>query len=317
MHINFVIFIAFTGIMQVYRFLLLLMMFFATLPLFAQHPSDRGLQQCAADEVRQYLQSGIPGILTKEKEINQKIQTYQALHPAGISHHDRYFPGGPDFIIPVVVHIVHNGEPVGSGTNIGYAQVKSQIDALNAGFSNYNGSLNYYQALAGTQFSALVPGVAAVDTRIRFCLATNPGNGQVWTNAAEPGIMRYNRPADSRYEYSIPGQTSLLNLTQPGNAFSSNRYLNIWVVTAIRFNGNSNSGDCPGIQGYASIAGYTGPAARVIEGIVIRSDVTGDNFITGNAYNLQPNANPACTNGINQSQSDRGKIGRASCRERV
>lgn len=308
MHINFVIFIAFTGIMQVYRFLLLLMMFFATLPLFAQHPADRGLQHCAADEVRQYLQSGIPGLRTKEMEINQKIQSYQALHPAGISQHDRYFPGGPDFIIPVVVHIVHNGEPVGSGTNISFAQVKSQIDALNAGFSNYNGSLNYYHALAGPQFASLLPGLAAVDTRIRFCLATNPGNGQVWTNAAEPGIMRYNSPADSRHEYSIAGQTSLLNLTQPGNAFSSNRYLNIWVVTAIRFNGNSNSGDCPGIQGYASIAGYTGPAARVIEGVVIRSDVTGDNFITGNTFNLQPNANPACMNGINQSQSDRGKI---------
>ncbi|MBK6829181.1 MAG: hypothetical protein IPG86_21095 [Chitinophagaceae bacterium] len=81
------------------------------------------------------------------------------------------------------------------------------------------------------------------------------------------------------------------------------------MVTAIRFNGNGNSGDCPGIQGYASIAGYTGPAVRVIEGVVIRSDVTGDNFITGNTF--QPAAkcaNPACTNGINQSQSDRGKI---------
>ena len=308
MHVIFVIFIALIVIMRFNRYLLLLMIFFAGSPLYAQHPADRGLQHCAADEVRQYLQSALPGIRTKEMGINQKIQSYQALHPAGLSNQERYFPGGPDFIIPVVVHIVHNGEPVGSGSNISFAQVKSQIDALNAGFSNYNGSLNYYQALAGTQFASLVPGLAAVDTRIRFCLATNPGNGQVWTNAAEPGIMRYSSPADSRHEYSIAGQTSLLNLTQPGNAFSSNRYLNIWVVTAIRFNGNSNSGDCPGIQGYASIAGYTGPAARVIEGVVIRSDVTGDNFITGNTFNLQPNANPACTNGINQSQSDRGKI---------
>lgn len=283
-------------------------MFFAVSHLVAQQPAGLDLQHCATDDVRHYLEANIPGMRNREMQINQKIQTYTALHLADSAPQERYFPGGPDFIIPVVVHIVHNGEPVGTGTNISYTQVKSQLDALNAGFSNYNGSLNYYQALAGTQFASLVPGFAAVDTRIRFCLATNPGNGQAWTNAAEPGIMRYNSPAYSRHEYSVAGQTALANLTQPGTAFSSNRYLNIWVVTAIRFNGNSNSGDCPGIQGYASIAGYTGPAARVIEGVVIRSDVTGDNFITGNTFNLQPNANPACTNGINQSQSDRGKI---------
>ncbi len=308
LHIIFVIFIGFKEMMLFNRHILFCILLFAAKGLVAQQPVNYNLQQCATDEVRQYLESGIPGMRNRAMEINQKIQTYINGHQAEPFSGNRYFPGGPDFIIPVVVHIVHNGEPVGSGTNISFAQVKSQIDALNAGFSNYNGSLNYYQALAGTQFASLAPGLAAVDTRIRFCLATNPGNRQVWTNAAEPGIMRYNSPANSRHEYTIAGQTALLNLTQPGTAFSSNHYLNIWVVTAIRFNGNSNSGDCPGIQGYASIAGYTGPAARVIEGVVIRSDVTGDNFITGNTFNLQPNANPACANGMNQSQSDRGKI---------
>ncbi|QEC40676.1 hypothetical protein FSB84_02810 [Pseudobacter ginsenosidimutans] len=34
-------------------------------------------------------------------------------------------------IIPVVVHILHYGEPVGTGRNIPDAQVQSQIDVLN------------------------------------------------------------------------------------------------------------------------------------------------------------------------------------------
>ena len=118
MHVIFVIFIALIVIMRFNRYLLLLMIFFAGSPLYAQHPADRGLQHCAADEVRQYLQSALPGIRTKEMGINQKIQSYQELHPAGLSNQESYFPGGTDFIIPVVVHIFHNGEPVCSGSNI-------------------------------------------------------------------------------------------------------------------------------------------------------------------------------------------------------
>src|SRR5262245_19955913 len=33
--------------------------------------------------------------------------------------------------LPIVVHIVHNGEPVGTGTNLSQAQVQAQIEVLN------------------------------------------------------------------------------------------------------------------------------------------------------------------------------------------
>lgn len=33
--------------------------------------------------------------------------------------------------IPVVVHILHEGEPIGTGTNISIAQIHSQINVLN------------------------------------------------------------------------------------------------------------------------------------------------------------------------------------------
>lgn len=265
-------------------------------------------QPCAFDEARTEMQRAYPEQKMREEAMNARIAAWVSSHAGQPSEPGRYFPNGPDFIIPVVVHVVHNGEAVGAGTNISYAQVCSQIDALNAAFSKYSATANYYQALAGSQFGAVAPGTHAVDTRIRFCLATNPGNGVSWTSAAEPGVMRYNDPAASRHAYTAASQTQLANLTQPGGVFPSDKFLNVWVVTAIRFGGAVNSGDCPGIEGYATIAGYTGPQVRLIEGVVMRSDVFGDNFITGNSFNLQPNNNPACPNGQNNTLANRGKI---------
>lgn len=40
--------------------------------------------------------------------------------------------------IPVVVHVLHNGVPVGTGLNIAMAQIESQIDVLNEDFRRMN-----------------------------------------------------------------------------------------------------------------------------------------------------------------------------------
>src|SRR5688572_26019970 len=40
--------------------------------------------------------------------------------------------------IPVVIHVVHNGEAVGVGTNISEAQILSQIKVLNHDFKRLN-----------------------------------------------------------------------------------------------------------------------------------------------------------------------------------
>lgn len=41
-------------------------------------------------------------------------------------------------IIPVVVHVLHNGEAIGGGFNISQAQIQSQIDVLNEDFRRLN-----------------------------------------------------------------------------------------------------------------------------------------------------------------------------------
>jgi hypothetical protein len=40
--------------------------------------------------------------------------------------------------VPVVVHVLHTGQPVGTGRNISVAQIQSQIDVLNEDFLRLN-----------------------------------------------------------------------------------------------------------------------------------------------------------------------------------
>ena len=74
--------------------------------------------------------------------------------------------------IPVVVHIMHRGDAVGTGTNISHADVKRGIRYLN----------NYWRKVTGTWG-------AGVDMKMEFVLAVQHENGNP-TN----GIDQYDHP---------------------------------------------------------------------------------------------------------------------------
>ncbi|MEJ6582674.1 MAG: M43 family zinc metalloprotease, partial [Crocinitomicaceae bacterium] len=82
--------------------------------------------------------------------------------------------------IPVVVHVIHNGEAIGTGTNISAAAVQSQIDVLNEDFRKLIGTAGYNTHPYGA------------DTKIEFCLARRRPNGTAFP-AGEDGINRVNR----------------------------------------------------------------------------------------------------------------------------
>lgn len=71
-------------------------------------------------------------------------------------------------IIPVVVHVLHNGEPIGVGNNISNAQIQSQIDVLNEDFRR----LNADRVNTPAAFTPL-----AADPNIEFRLACVNPNG--------------------------------------------------------------------------------------------------------------------------------------------
>ncbi|MCB9364224.1 MAG: PKD domain-containing protein [Flavobacteriales bacterium] len=111
--------------------------------------------------------------------------------------------------IPVVVHVLHNGDAVGSGENISVAQIQSQIDALNEDYSATNSDFGN----TPTVFQS-----AAGNMDIQFCLALTDPNGNATT-----GIDRINIGVASVSDTDIETNYGLNNMWDP------TKYLNIFV----------------------------------------------------------------------------------------
>lgn len=138
----------------------------------------------------------------------------------------------PLITIPVVVHVMHKGEPVGVGTNISEAQILSQIDALNQDFRRQNNNI---------LFSPPAFRGSSADPLIQFCLALRKPDGTP-TN----GIMRYPEPSQQYFDnINIPGLGALpsnlhcLNLItlkwfQSETIWNRDNYLNIWVSDLLK-----------------------------------------------------------------------------------
>ncbi|MGQ9864058.1 MAG: choice-of-anchor J domain-containing protein [Bacteroidia bacterium] len=118
---------------------------------------------------------------------------------------------GGVYTIPVVIHIIHDGEPVGTGRNLSDAQVQSQIDVLNEDFRRQWGTRGWSND------------PRAADVRIEFRLAQRTPTG-----AATTGIVRWNRNTNGWA--APPYNPSYIDANiKPATQWDPNRYLNIWV----------------------------------------------------------------------------------------
>lgn len=141
--------------------------------------------------------------------------------------------------IPVVVHVVHNGQPVGVDENITVEQIMSQFEILNRDFRRQNpDTINLPAAFAGL----------GGDAEVEFCLAKFDPTGYP-TN----GIYRYDY---GRASWDRPEIESTL---KPQTIWDRDKYLNIWIV---RFGGDLANRY---VQGYAQ---FPGMAANT-DGLVI------------------------------------------------
>jgi hypothetical protein len=112
-------------------------------------------------------------------------------------------------LIPVVVHIVHTGTPVGVGTNIPDSQILEQIRILNEDFRRKNADAN----LTPAQFLPV-----AADSNIEFVLAKQDPSG-----LPTSGIVRIQGP---KTIYSPDDATLIGQLSQ----WNPEEYMNIWVL---------------------------------------------------------------------------------------
>ncbi len=174
------------------------------------------------------------------------LQTLIAKNP----HNVQYNGSRAVVTIPVVVHVIHNGDAVGAGENISAAQINSQIAVLNEDFRKMSGTAGFNTNPVGA------------DVEIEWCMAVIDPNGNIMP---EPGIDRVNLGVAS---YS---STNTINTSvKPQTYWDPNKYCNIWVVN---FSGS--------ILGYAqfpnvSLQGIgTNNGGATTDGVVIRHTAFG------------------------------------------
>ena len=111
--------------------------------------------------------------------------------------------------IPVVVHVIHGGQNVGSGPNISAERVAQQIEILNEDYRQLNADASGVPV----QFSS-----QAADTQIEFCLIKKDASGN-----PHPGI--------NRHQYNvIPNVDYIEEVIKPETVWNPKKFLNIWTV---------------------------------------------------------------------------------------
>lgn len=128
-------------------------------------PDTNGIVRCATVENELNLRdknSQIANDVEFEKWISKKIEEVKAERLAN--------PKSANAVkmIPIVVHVIHNGDPVGVNENISLERIQTQIAVLNE---------DYSQAV-GTRAENTWEIPVAVNTGIQFCLAKINLDGQ-------------------------------------------------------------------------------------------------------------------------------------------
>lgn len=119
---------------------------------------------------------------------------------------------GGVYRIPVVVHVIHNGEAIGTGRNIPDQNIYDQIAVLNEDFRRIPNTPGWNNDPRGA------------DTRIEFVLAKRDPNGNPTT-----GIVRWNR---NTMGWNAPpyNMTYMDGTIKPATQWDPTRYFNIWVA---------------------------------------------------------------------------------------
>ncbi len=118
------------------------------------------------------------------------------------------------YSLPLIFHLVHNGEAAGNGRNLSFAQIQSQLDVLNEDFQRMAGTPGYNTHPAGA------------DCQIAFCLASVGEDG---SPLLEPGIDRIDRNAFGWLPFPL-SSTYIDQVVKPATIWNPEAYVNVWVI---------------------------------------------------------------------------------------
>tara|TARA_R110000868_G_scaffold383578_13_gene650817 strand:- start:37864 stop:38811 length:948 start_codon:yes stop_codon:yes gene_type:complete len=140
--------------------------------------------------------------------LNSACTKREGINNVELPENEQPEPGLDVITLPVVLHVIHNGEPIGEGTNLSEQRIKRQIEILNEDFRRKENTRGFNDHPDGA------------DTKIEFVLAKlNP------VKELTNGINRINVNQDSiknlGYNQNHYAQYSFWDTTY---------FINIWVT---------------------------------------------------------------------------------------
>lgn len=166
---------------------------------------SNGFDRCSFVEYEEYLQRKDPKRMTEDQfeawiaPLVEKVKEERLTNKS---------TSGGIITIPVVVHVIHSGEPYGTGANITDEQVQSQITVMNQDYRRMASTPGYNTSAVGA------------DIMIQFALAKVDVNGNP-TN----GIDRVNMC------YPDWAQTDIDGYVKPNTIWNPTQYMNMWSIT--------------------------------------------------------------------------------------
>lgn len=155
--------------------------------------------KCSATETRLRAIEKDPSILIKEA-------AFEELMKAKAQEKDQ--TKGVVYTIPVVIHVIHNGEAVGTGSNLSDADAAAIITVMNEQFRKTNADTLW----PGDPFYDL-----SVDTEIEFCLAQRDPQGNPTS-----GITRMQGSQATWQDFEFD------SLVKPITIWDHTSYMNMW-----------------------------------------------------------------------------------------
>lgn len=223
---------------------------------------NNGLIRCATTEYEEFLQEKNPKRMSNaqfEAWLTPLVKKHKAMRTASKT-------AATIIVIPVVVHVIHNGQAVGTAPNISDSQVQSQIKVLNEDFRKMLGSNGYNSSPVGA------------DIEIEFKLALQDPNGNP-TN----GIDRVN------FGQPLWSTDDIEATVKPATSWNPSLYLNMWTVAFSNSNdlGYAQFPDASGLPGLD----FNGGNANT-DGVVAGYTVFGSkNHPDGNTFSLDATFN--------------------------
>lgn len=200
-----------------------------------------GKIRCVSSEYEKSLQQKYP-----ERATSQEFENWIAPKVEAIKQRMETSRGIDAVVtIPVVVHVIHNGDAVGSNENISDARVLSQITVLNQDFRRMLGTPGYNTNAVGA------------DVEIEFCMAKRTPTG-----TATSGIDRVQRTVAS---YATESSVETM---KAATQWDPTQYFNIWVV----YFSDSGSAEMNGVLGYAQFPSNSGLGGMATNGGAANTD---------------------------------------------